>query len=98
MFSLGQPREFQPAGRRPSTRSYVSTARTIDSRSSSGGYVQASVHRQPWPSRSWPRSFIHAGTPGFSSSATAAADTVTGTPAASKIRASRHTPARLPYS
>ena len=35
---------------------------------------------------------------GFSSSATAAADTVTGTPAASKMRASRHTPARLPYS
>jgi ATP-dependent Clp protease adapter protein ClpS len=28
----------------------------------------------------------------------AAADTVTGTPASSKMRASRHTPARLPYS
>ena len=66
--------------------------------SSARGYVQASVQRQPWPIRSWPCSFIHAGTSGFSSSATALPEIVTGTPAASKMRASRHTPARLPYS
>ena len=98
VFSLGQLREFQPSGLVPSTRSYVSTARAISARSSSREYVQGSVQRQPWPSRSCPRSRIQAGTAGFSSSATAAAETVTGTPAPSKIRASRQTPARLPYS
>ena len=98
MFSLGQPREFQPIGRLPSTRSNVSIARTIEARSSSRLNVQASVQRQPWPIRSWSRSRIHSATAGLSSSATAAAETVTGTPAASKMRARRHTPARLPYS
>ena len=98
MFSLGQPREFQPIGRLPSTRSNVSMARPISSRSSSREYVQASVQRQPWPSRSWSRSRIHSATAGFSSSATAAAETVTGTSAASKMRARRQTPARLPNS
>ena len=73
-------------------------ARSICSFSSSRVIRQASIQRQPWPSRSWSCSRIHSGTPGFSSSATAAADTVTGTLASSKMRASRHTPARLPYS
>ena len=98
MFSLGQPREFQPIGRLPSTRSNVSIARRIEARSSSRVNVQASVQRQPWPIRSWSCSRIHSATAGFSSSATAAPETVTGTFASSKMRASRHTPARLPYS
>ena len=98
VFWLGQLREFQPSGREPSTRSKVSIARAMDSRSSSRLCVQASFQRQPCPSRSCPRSRIQAGTSGFSSSATAAAEIVTGTSASSKMRARRQTPARLPYS
>jgi len=96
--SREEEREFQPSGGRPSTRWYVSTARPIVSRSSSRLIVHGSFQRQPWPSRSWSCARIHSATAGFSSSATAAAETVTGTPAASKMRASLHTPARLPYS
>ena len=98
MFSLGQPREFHPSGREPSTRSYVLIARRIEAPSSSRSNVHASVQRHPWPSRSWSCSRIQSVTAGLSSSATAAADTVTGTSNESKMRASRQTPARLPYS
>ena len=74
MFSLGQPREFQPIGRAAEHALVgLDGARDRASLSSSRPYVQASVQRQPWPIRSWSCSRIHSATAGFSSSATAVA-------------------------
>jgi len=47
VFSLGQERELQPGGGLPKTRSYVSTARAICSRSCSRDIVHGSIQRHP---------------------------------------------------
>ena len=71
---LARPAARVPADRPAAEHALERLDRAPDrARSSSRVNVQASVQRQPWPSRSWSRSRIHSATAGFSSSATAAA-------------------------
>lgn len=98
MFSLGHPRQFQPSGRLPNTRSYVNTAAfellalLLARKRPDLGPTPALTEEIVLASR------IHSATDGLSSSATPVADTVMGTLTSSAIRARRRMPARLPYS
>src|SRR5581483_3106241 len=98
VLTLAEYRQYHPEGGSPHVFVIDSTAAAIRFFSSSRLSSQCSVHRQPCEQTSCPARWIHSPTPGFRSSATAAAKKVTLMPYSSKRRSSRQTPARLPYS